>query len=93
MGLILSFPDSIKFIFPPYLGKAQFDGALLTKGLSLIFGSLIREAVKNVLADFVRSGKISVKKRRIFSLADRGVPPPLNGKSQKKNLKKWVKKG
>ena len=40
LGLILSFSDKIKFIFPPYLGKAQFDGALFTKGPSLISGSL-----------------------------------------------------
>ena len=86
MGLILSFPDSIKFIFPPYLGKAQFDGALLTKGLSLIFGSLIREAVKNVLADFVRSGKISVKKKKDFFLSGQGGYPPLNGQNPLKRF-------
>ena len=40
LGLILSFPDKIKLIFPPYLGKAQFDGTLFTKGPSLISGSL-----------------------------------------------------
>ena len=33
-------------------------------------------------------------KRRFSSLAELGgTPPPLNGKSQKKILKKWVKKG
>ena len=35
LGPILSFPDKGKFIFPPYLAKAQFDGALFTKGPSL----------------------------------------------------------
>ena len=33
-------------------------------------------------------------KKKVFFLSGiGGYPPPLNGKSQKKILKKWVKKG
>ena len=55
-----------------------------------------REAVKNYFADFFcffpypLNGKSFCQK----PLAERGgTPPPFNGKSPKKFLKKWVKKG
>ena len=63
----------------------------------------LRGAVKNVLADFIRKGgwgpppppPIPLTDNHFAkkTLADRGVPPPLNGQSPKKILKKWVKQG
>ena len=50
---------------------------------AMFFKRDFREAVKNYLADFAKK-----------PLAERGLPPPpLNGQSPKKFLKKWVKKG
>ena len=60
----------------------------------------LRGAVKNVLADFFplrgypSPTPLTENHFAKKPLAERGgSPPPLNGKSQKKILQKWVKKG
>ena len=52
--------------------------------MSQLFVPLIREAFKNVLADFVRQGgpppplltENQCEKKKVFSLAEKGGPPP-----------------
>ena len=66
------------------------------------FEAIIREPVKNYLADFFRSGgnppppyPLNGKSFCQKTLSGKGGahPPPLNGKLPKNFLKKWVKKG